>query len=120
MKKLFLLVLIVSAVTMSCRKDFNDKQQDSVKTMSDMEIGDSFNWKTTKDYVFNLSGPTKDFVQINSVEGDTYYKALLYPGKEHAAKVTVPSYVKKVELQYLNQRVTVLLDADKINYSFNQ
>jgi len=120
MKRIIFILLIISAVTTSCRKDFNDKQQESIGTMSDMEVSDSFNWKTTKDYVFNLSGSTKDFVQIKSTEGDIYYKALLYPGKEHITKVTIPSYVKQVELVYLNQKIVVQLDANKIDYSFNR
>ncbi|MBL6944465.1 MAG: hypothetical protein ISR56_08900, partial [Bacteroidales bacterium] len=76
MKKIILVLAVLTVFLSSCKKDFTELEKPIAnKTMVDLTIDDNFNWKTTKDIEVKLTGLNKDVVKINSIDGSNYHKA---------------------------------------------
>lgn len=121
MKKLILVFAVLAIVFTACRKEFKEKETEPEvvsKTMDDLSVGDNFDWKTTKDVSVLLNGSTRSAVFVNSIQGFTYHKGILFSGKEYSTKITVPAYVKKVELVYDGEKYEVLIENNKVEYTF--
>jgi len=120
MKKIILLVTVIAITFISCRKELDEKQEEqTLKTMSDLEVSDSFNWRTTKDLVINFTTTENGIVYVNSVDGNTFHKAMLTANNDYISKTTIPSYVKKVELVFNGKNYDLVLENNKIEYDFN-
>lgn len=120
MKKMILIFAVLTVVFSSCRKDFTEQEEQArTKTMVDLTIADDFNWKTTKDIEVKLSGTETTLVLINSTEGTTYHKGMLTADVDYNTKITIPTYVKEVELAYDEQVYKLTIENNKIEYTFN-
>ncbi|MFK5856325.1 MAG: hypothetical protein QM503_09360 [Bacteroidota bacterium] len=120
MKRLILLIAVLAVLFTSCNKNMDENHipvED--KTMNDLVVDESFDWKTTMDIEVLLSGPIRSAVFINSTDGDNYHKGLLFPGTEYKTKITVPNYITEVELRYDGQVYKLALENKKIEYTFN-
>lgn len=104
----------------SCKKDdVQPPAKQKPQTMDELVASPNFNWKTTKEYQFVLKGNYNSIVKITAQSGTLYHKAILKANTVYAIKVTLPSYEKKVRLQYLGNDVEVNLTQATINYNFN-
>jgi len=122
MKKLILVFAVLTLMFSACRKEFKEIETEpevASKTMDDLNIGDNFDWKTTKDVSVLLNGTNRGAVIINSTQGFTYHKGILFSGKEYSTKITIPTYVKKVELVYDGEKYEVPIENNKVEYTFN-
>jgi len=120
MKKMILIFAVLTVVFSSCRKDLTEQEElASTKTMVDLTIDDNFNWKTTKDIQVKLSGTETALVLVKSTEGATYHKGLLTADVDYSTKITLPTYVKEVEIAYDEQVYKLTIDNNKIEYTFN-
>jgi len=120
MKKLILLFAVLAVLFSSCRKNIPENEiLPEDKTMSELVVDDSFDWKTSMDIEVVLSGSTRNAIFINSTDGDNYHKGLLFPDTEYKTKITVPTYVTEVELLYDGQVHKLTLENKKIEYTFN-
>lgn len=120
MKRLLLAIAVLTIAFSSCRKEFDVKEPEVVttKTMDDLNIDDSFEWKTTKDVSITLNGATRSAVFINSTQGDNYHKGILFSDAEYTTKITVPAYVDKVKLVYDGGQYEVPIVNNKIEFNF--
>ena len=121
MKKLIFIFAVLTIAFSSCRKEFNEKEQElkeTTRTMSDLDIDDSFNWKTTRDVTVLLNGEKRSAVFINSTDGFTYHKGIIFSGNEYASKITIPTYVKNVKLVYDGKQYEVPIENGKIEFTF--
>ena len=117
---MILIFAVLTVVFSSCRKDFTEKEElIENKTMVDLTIDDNFSWKTTKDIEVKLTGATTAVVFINSTDGANYHTGMLTSEVDYHTKITIPTYVKEVELVYDDQVYELLLDGKKIEYNFN-
>ncbi|MBC8320072.1 MAG: hypothetical protein H8E34_05055 [Bacteroidetes bacterium] len=120
MKKIILVLAVLTVFLSSCKKDFTELEKPIAnKTMVDLTIDDNFNWKTTKDIVVKLTGSTGARVLINSTEGTNYHKGMLTSDAEYVTKITIPTYINEVELAYNGQELTLNIENNKIEYHFN-
>lgn len=119
MKKYLLLLLVGMLMASSCQKSEIEPIIPSSKTIEDLNISPSFNWSTTKDYQFTISGPSSRTVRITSVDGAIYQQGFIQPNSPFIATVTLPAYIKTVRLVYVNQNVEYTLTGTTINYTFN-
>ena len=120
MKKLIMLLVILSLFLCSCKKEFKEKEIPSdTKTMVDLTISDDFNWKTTKDINVFLTSTSDNTVSICSQKGDVYMKAFIKAGQEFDTKITVPSYEEEVDVICNNQNHKVSVANNNLVYNFN-
>lgn len=127
MKKTALLLLILVLATFtSCQKfaaqvdenTDNEITDPQVKKMTDLIVSDEFNWKTTTDINVSLKASKRGVFLINTTDNNTYQKGMLFAGKEHNTKITIPSYVNKIELIFNGQTYEVVIENNKIEYDF--
>ena len=127
MKKIILLFLIlVLTVFISCQKfganvdenTDNEITDPQAKKMTDMVVSDDFSWKTTTDISIVLKTSTQGVFFINSMDNNTYQKGMLFAGKDYTTKITIPSYVKKLELVFDGENYEVAIENNKIEYDF--
>jgi beta-glucanase (GH16 family) len=119
-RKLFLLVMSVVFVLASCKKDeIQPPVKPKPQSMDELTASPTFDWKTTKEYQLILKGNANAVVKVLSPNGNLYHKALLKANMVYSSKVTLPSYEKKVKLQYADKSVEINLTQNTINYNFN-
>jgi len=119
MKKYLLLLLVSMLIATSCQKSNTEPISPSSKTIEDLNVSATFDWNSTKDYQFTISGPLSRTVSITSTEGAVYQKGLIQPNTPFIVTVTLPSYIKKVRLVYVDQNVEYTLTGTTISYTFN-
>lgn len=120
MKKIILLLFAVSLLTLGCRKEIvKAPEQDVPVKMENLDIASGFNWKTTTDYMLNVSSTEKGILYINNKEGKSYYKLLLDGENKNELKLTLPSYAKSIFLKLNNKEAELELKTTTITYSFN-
>ncbi len=122
MKKLFLILAVLSFGLTACQKDFDPIEDpatdDSQLTMDDLKVSGNFDWKTTKDIQLEVVGSGKEVLQIKSLQGDTYLKAMVNDGK-FVSGLTIPSYTDEIVLSYNGITKSVPIVNNKINVNFN-
>lgn len=124
MKKLVLIIAVISLAITACKKEFepianDNEQQIENKMLVDAVIKAGFNWKTTKDVEIQLKGSVNDVVKVKSSKGDNYLKAFLTSGDTYKTKITVPTYENEVTLAYAGTNFQVPIVNNEINYNFN-
>jgi len=119
MKKLSLLLVVMIALIAfsSCTKE--PLPNPDPKTMDDLVIKDDFSWKSTMDYELTLQGTVSRVVMVTGTDGAVYKKGLMTANKAYVLKITVPAYVKTVNLKYNGQVVELSLTSAKMSYSFS-
>ena len=119
MKYLLLTLISITFLFTSCKRDTNSNPvPETPPTMEDMEVSQSFNWKTTQDYQLKITGTNSNIIEILSEDGVTYQSAFITANITYNTKLTVASYEKKIRLKYSGQEVILELDSDNISYDF--
>ena len=118
MKKLYVLLVILAGVSLlsSCTKEILPNPDP--QTMNDLVIKDSFNWKTTTDYEFTVTGNINRLLTVTSTDGTIYKKVSLTANQPLKVTLTIPSYENKVNLRFNGQIIEVALVGTSITYSF--
>ncbi len=125
-KPILLFIVLVLTVFVSCQKFEtavdenidNEITDPQVKTMTDMVVSDDFSWKTTTDLNIVLKASTRGVVFINSTNNSTYQKGMLFEGEDFTTKITIPTYVDKLELVFDGKSYEVAIENNKIEYDF--
>ncbi len=132
MKKLGFLILVgIVFILASCSKapEVNDNPtvvtdnptsttDNDVKTMNDLEVSPSFDWKTYRDVSFSVQGTDNSILEVVSSNGTVYQKAYLSKGQSFDIKVAIPTYENSVKLKYKGQEKTVDISTGSVNHSF--
>lgn len=120
MKKLaFLLIIGISFLFTSCKKDRTENPDTLPDTMEELQVPADFSWKTTKDYSLTLSANASGIAEVNNTSDISYQKAYLSPGQAYTMKLTVPAYEKTVKLKFMGQEASLELGSASMNYTFN-
>ena len=117
MKKLYLLALLFLGHSFfsSCTKEILPNPDP--QTMNDLVIQNSFNWKTTTEYEFTVTGNINRLLTVTSTDGTIYKKVSLTANQPLKVTLTIPSYENKVNLRFNGQITEVALVATSITYS---
>lgn len=118
-RKFIVLFLVTTTIGISaCKKYDNDNNTDKSKNVETLKIQSAFNWKTTKDYSFNLLSYASGIVEMSDKDGKVYYKAMLTQNQPSTFKLTLPTLMKELNLSFSGKTTICQLDADVINYEF--
>ncbi len=122
MKKIIFIIAISLIGFTACQKEFEpiepEENINSTKTITEANIDDNFNWKTSKEVSVTLEGQLTDVIKIKSSKGKNYLKAMLFSDSPYNTKITVPTYEEEVTLVYAGSTVTVPIVNKQINYNF--
>ncbi len=119
MKKIIVLLFSFAVLFGACKKSSNNEPKPITPTsMDDLDISQSFDWKTTKDYSLTVTGNKSNIVEVKSETGVTYQRAFLNANEPYSTKITVPSYEKTILLKFLGQEVILELNGSNLNYQF--
>lgn len=123
MKKLITILAIISLGLTACQK-FEPLQPENTedtgnKTLAEATINESFDWQTTKNVKVTLTGSVNDVVKVKASNGDIYHKAFLVKGNTYVTKITVPTFESEITLSYNGKNVSVPIEDNKIDHTFN-
>ncbi len=118
MKKL-LLFLSVVIIFGSCYRDDNTEPSPTEPVSTkDLIVNPGFDWKTTKDYNLSVTGKENNLLEVKSENGAVYLRAFLTADVEYSTKLTIPSYKKRVILNFSGKEVVLDLNSDNLSYQF--
>ncbi len=118
MKKLLLFGLAtLGFIFTSCKKD-RDYEPETPKTMEELSVPASFNWKTTKDITITLTGFTSGIAAVTNDKGIPYLKAYLTADQPYTVKFSLPAYETKLTLKFMGQSTQVNLTGNTLNHQF--
>ncbi len=118
--KLFLLLFLLAAVFTSCKKDRITEPEPTIVTMEDLEVPSDFDWKTTRDYQFEISTLTGGIVTLSNESGTVTYQKVFVNGSEsYTMNVTLPTYEKKIRMAFKGQIVILELTSSSLSQQFN-
>lgn len=121
MKKVIILILVGFAVILvSCQKQSGIIPNEPVKTktMSDLQIPTTFNWKTTQTIQLTLTTKANNLVNVTSSNGVSYQKAFLKTGVPYTMKLVIPSYEKSLILNFMGKTVSLSISSNNMSYQF--
>lgn len=105
MKKSLFIILMFTMFLASCKKEPVIVE---TKTMSELNVPSSFDWKTSKDYVMEVETMERGLFFIQSLDGKNYLKYFI-SNQSESIKFTVPSYEEMVIIKINNETDTVSL-----------
>jgi LruC domain-containing protein len=108
-----LVILLLGFFLVNCQKTNNlktseNKDNDGIKKMYDLEVKDHFNWTTIKDVMVSIKLPEDnpyDLLKITDADG----KKIFFSGYRDDDSqilntlITIPSYVSLLKIQYGNE-----------------
>jgi hypothetical protein len=92
--------------------------QNNVSNMGEMDIPANFDWKTHKDVHVKLRGYQSSAVRFLSKDGTVYHQARLIDNNEYSFKLTIPAYMEKITVVYLEHEKNFDLNRQEINHTF--
>lgn len=121
MKNYFLILIAMLAVIItSCQKDKNDPQPNPDYTsIKDLVVRPSFDWKTTHQVSLKLTGYANSTCTISYANGTLIQKVFLKKNEPFILKINIPTAEKKLQLEYMGQKVELEITGTEINYMFN-
>lgn len=124
MKKTLLLSLIgIFILISSCTQKFEIEDPITVNqveetTMDNLVVSPNFNWKTYNDINLTLQGNSNGIVKVVSSNGVLYQQAYLSSDKAYEMKLTVPTHITSVHLQYNDQNIPIDISSGNAEYTF--
>lgn len=107
---------VLTVLLSSCKKNYNEILP-SNKNMTDLVVSDDFNWKTSVDIEILITGSTNGVIRINSIDGANYHKGMVASDVEYKTKITIPTYVNKVQIIYSGKTEVVTIINNKIEFT---
>lgn len=107
-KALFITTLAALTALASCKRDTNlatPGTPTKATTINDLKPSESFDWSTTNDVTFNVTGlPTQLVVKrpliIKGMDGVEYFSIYHKMSDNLNTKITLPAHVSKVKVEY--------------------
>lgn len=118
MRKYQLLFLFLIVLVSACKKDRDQPTEIAPQRMDDLVVPADFDWKTTHTYTFDLSTAHEGIVSIESQDGAVFFKALLSQSADLSVKISLPSYLNKVQIKQMGRIVERELNQETITASF--
>lgn len=125
--KIIILILIAATLFQSCVKpEFIDLPESSIKSVNDLIIPASFDWKTTKTLnvaiILPDDGDIKPLTITNSAGTTRYFRGYPDDGSRILnTKITIPSYIEELKISYdsANETISNLESKSSLSYDFN-
>lgn len=118
MRKYQLLFLLLIVLVSACKKDREQPTEIAAQSMDNLVVPADFDWKTTHAHTFDLSSTNEGIVSIESQDGAVFYKALLSQSADLSVKISLPSYLNKVQIKQLGRIIEKELNQETITASF--
>lgn len=119
MKKLTFLTAIIAILAFSsCKKDRTEPVQTNPTNMNEMVVPQDFDWKTSKPFEIAITATTGGIVEASSTDGRSYQRAFLKANQTYTMELSVPTYEKKMILNFGGQHTTIDLTSQQLSYRF--
>jgi pyruvate carboxylase len=126
MKKYFLITgLAALAMFSSCKKEFETTApQKKVTTINELNPSQSFDWSTTKQVTFNVTGQPvpvsiKRLLVVKDADGTVYFNYYHKMSDNLSIKFSLPAYVTKVKVEYGSIVKDVDIQGNIIKFKFS-
>lgn len=113
-----ILILALVALFTSCKKEDVTDDPSNGNSMEQLNVDPSFNWSTTTNYTLNLTGYANSVVKVVSTDNIIYHQSMMVRNTAVPVTITLPSYLKKVNLVYMGISYEVELSSTTINFTF--
>jgi len=125
MKKTVIFLFAAAAVLSSCTKEQDETPNNSAvnnigRPIAELNVSESFDWKTSQDIEFVFNSENTAVVAIESVEGGVYEKGFIKEGARYSTTLSLPSSMETVVLSFNNKKVTLPITGNKIEYTHKQ
>jgi hypothetical protein len=118
MKKHLIFILALGFVFASCKKDKQPIEENLPQKMDNLQVPADFNWKTTTDFQFEVSSDLDGLLSVMDAEGTNYHKSVLKAGESYLVKLTLPTYLKSVQLKQMGRIKEVSLSGGILKVDF--
>ncbi|MBN2614875.1 MAG: hypothetical protein JXR71_04215 [Bacteroidales bacterium] len=121
MKKVIVLMFFSFAMMLvSCQKQslVGPNPPTESKTMDNLQVPSSFNWKTTRTVQLTLTAKANNLVDITSSKGVSFQRAFLKANTAYTMKLVIPAYEKTLKVKFMGQEVTLNINSDNLSYQF--
>ncbi|KAF5045521.1 hypothetical protein DSECCO2_480430 [anaerobic digester metagenome] len=116
MKRLLIIALGLTLLLMAaCKDDGTNLTQVDV---SELEIPADFNYAMTHDLSLDIQGSWRLPVYLKTTDGDLLFKAQLNPATGLSSKLTIPTTIKKVVLEYQMYSLTLDVSSGSLMQDF--
>lgn len=121
MKNQVAILLILTIVLSSCKKELNNPEDcpNCPVSLSEVSFTDDFDWKTTKQVTLNIKTTQSMIIEVSSEDvSNIIHKGYLMGGEDasYTAKINVPTYYQKLRV---NGKI-VNLDSDIVEIDFSE
>jgi hypothetical protein len=121
-----MLTAIVLVFTFNgCHKDEVSSSPETAKSIFDLKVSPSFDWKTTQDLELKVTGlrlpvTIKNTIYVRSQDGRiTYYNDLLEMHKDYTINLSIPAYVNQLVISYGTISKTVDITGKTLNFNYS-
>ncbi len=117
---IWILIATLVIVAASCQKETESPQPNpNPKSIKDMVVNPSFDWKTTHLVNLQLTGYANSTCTISHSDGTTIQKVFLKKNEPFTLKLSLPVAEKKLLLDYMGQHVELEINESEAIYIFN-
>lgn len=120
MTKYFFPIVLFLVVFSSCVKDRTPIDNPTTANMNQLVVPNNFDWKTTTQYNFKISATQNGIVEIRSDEGLVFHKLNYVTGKDLELNLSLPTYLKKIQVMHLGRIIEMPLADNKLDIQFDQ
>ncbi len=113
---------IILIINMSCDRNFEPKFNDNIpiedaQSLNEIDFNKDFDWETTRNIEFTITGNTEQVITISSVDLEVrYHRGHFMVGEDYKITINIP---KTVESVLVNNRL-VNLSSDHIICNLDQ
>lgn len=121
-------ILIFSAcffLLCSCKKEFPNVDPNPIpENPLELEVSNTFDWKTTRDITLEVSGiaipvSIRNTLQVKSPdELKVYLKNQLFMNEDYSLKFTIPAYESQVVITYGSIRKVIDVTSDILYFEY--
>lgn len=119
MKKILLMAIAMSVMTIACKKEKKDDLNlpDQITDINDLKAPDNFSWRTHSDFKFEITGNQVGIVEI-SHEQTLLHRAVIVPGETYKVELGIPAFIKEVSVSFngVTRKADLKNPVQKINF----
>ena len=116
MRKLTLVLLsLLLMVLAAC----SDKESLTQVNIQELDVPQDFNYNMNSQIAVDIQGPYRLPLSITTVDGNLLFRAYLIPEQGINTRLSLPTSIKKVVLNYRGLEKTVAISQNSLSYDFN-
>lgn len=115
-----ILTAAFSILLASCQKEtINPQPNENPKSIKDLVVSPSFDWKTTRMVNVQLVGYANSTCTISYPDRTPIQKVFLKKNEPFNIQLSLPAALKKLQLAYMGQTVEIEIKGTEVSYTFN-